>query len=174
MTDFWMKLPFLLNCELMERGEEGCDISSFKERVSACNDQTLLNEMVALFDELSHLQPQPGFPFEEPSDLEGIKQAHPKFQPPLIQKKSDEELKDKFTGAWLGRCAGCTLGKPVEGIPCDQIEGYLRAAQVYPLTDYVTLNNASHPSRIRFTAQLWVLMVQRFPISLYAPGRPIR
>jgi ADP-ribosylglycohydrolase len=45
-------------------------------------------------------------------------------------------LYDRVYGAWLGRCAGCTLGKPVEGWPRAKIEAYLRAADAYPLSSY--------------------------------------
>jgi ADP-ribosylglycohydrolase len=46
---------------------------------------------------------------------------------------------DKVYGAWLGRCAGCTLGKPVEGYGWtrDRIRAYLEQAGAYPLRDYI-------------------------------------
>ncbi len=134
-----MKLPFLLNCELAQLEEEGCDVSPFKARVAACNEQTAVKEMLSLYGELSILKPAPEFPFEEPSDLEGIKKASPKQPSFHAVKRSDEEMKDHFLGAWLGRCAGCTLGKPVEGMTHDQVESYLKAANAYPLTDYVPM-----------------------------------
>lgn len=139
MTDFWMKLPFLLNSELKQLEEEGCNILTYKERVASCNVQTPVAEMLSLYDELSTLRPRPDFPFEEPSDFESIKKACPKPKLALVQNHADEEMKDRFLGAWLGRCAGCTLGKPVEGMSYDQIEAYLKAANAYPLTDYVPL-----------------------------------
>jgi ADP-ribosylglycohydrolase len=139
MTEFWMKLPFLLNSELAQLEEEGCDVSSFKARVAACNEQTAVKDMLSLYDELSVLKPGPEFPFEEPSDLEGIKKASPKQPSFHAAKRSDEEMKDHFLGAWLGRCAGCTLGKPVEGMTHDQVEIYLKAAGAYPLADYVPM-----------------------------------
>ena len=49
---------------------------------------------------------------------------------------SDAALYDRIYGAWLGRCAGCTLGKPVEGWPRAKITAYLRAADAYPLSSY--------------------------------------
>jgi ADP-ribosylglycohydrolase len=46
---------------------------------------------------------------------------------------------DKVYGGWLGRCAGCTLGKPVEGYGWtrDRIRAYLEQAGAYPLRDYI-------------------------------------
>jgi ADP-ribosylglycohydrolase len=41
--------------------------------------------------------------------------------------------------AWLGRCAGCNLGKPVEGYGWnrDKLRRYLTAADAYPIDDYL-------------------------------------
>jgi ADP-ribosylglycohydrolase len=140
MTVYWMKLPFLLSIELMQREEEGCDVSAFRSQVASLNDDSSPSEMLALYDQLSALKALPGFPYSEPSDLEGIRQARPAKRtalPPL--SLSSEALKDRILGAWLGRCVGCTLGKPVEGLTRAQIETYLKAANAYPLDDYIPL-----------------------------------
>ncbi|WP_281860004.1 ADP-ribosylglycohydrolase family protein [Salana multivorans] len=48
-------------------------------------------------------------------------------------------LRSRIHGAWLARSAGCCLGKPVEGMTTADIRAYLRAADAWPLTDYVPL-----------------------------------
>ena len=50
---------------------------------------------------------------------------------------SAEALDDRLHGAWLGRCAGCVMGKPVEGLDRAAIERYLRAAGQWPQTGYI-------------------------------------
>jgi len=58
------------------------------------------------------------------------------------------DLADKILGAWQGRCAGCLLGKPVEGWPREAIVAYLQAAGEYHLRAYVPLlaqNPVSRP-----------------------------
>ena len=50
-------------------------------------------------------------------------------------------------GAWLGRCAGCLLGKPVEGWTADEIRRYLEHADAWPLDGYVPALNP-HPSDV--------------------------
>jgi len=40
-------------------------------------------------------------------------------------------------GAWLGRCAGCALGKPVENWPRADIRRYLNRTGDYPIADYI-------------------------------------
>jgi ADP-ribosylglycohydrolase len=54
----------------------------------------------------------------------------------MVVNLSDEDLFDKIYGGWLGRCAGCLLGKPVEGLNREQIEMWLKIANAYPLEDY--------------------------------------
>jgi len=138
MADYWMNLPFLLNIELMQLVEEGCDVNAIRPEVESLADDTPLEKMQALYDRLSQLQPQPSFLYKEPSDLEGIRQARVQAAAAAVQIP-DEKLKDHLLGAWLGRCAGCTLGKPVEGSTREQIEEYLKAAHAYPLEDYIPL-----------------------------------
>jgi len=45
---------------------------------------------------------------------------------------------DRVHGAWLGRSAGCLLGKPVEKIPRDGIEQIARATGNWPIQTYFT------------------------------------
>lgn len=139
MVDYWMTLPFLLAIEQMQLEEEGCDVMPFKDAIAAVNDQTARDEMLNLYDFLAQVQPRADFPYQEPSDLEGIRAARPSNRPELALTLDDEALQDRILGAWLGRCAGCTLGKPVEGLTRAQIETYLKAAGAYPLADFVPL-----------------------------------
>ncbi len=139
MTDFWMKLPFLLRAELEQLGQEGVDVSTFKEEIAGLNEKTPQASLLALYDSLSELRPAETFPYIEPSDLEGIRQARAQNTQPNAPHLPEEVLRDHILGAWLGRCAGCTLGKPVEGFTLEQVETYLKAANAYPLADYLPL-----------------------------------
>ncbi|MBO0829681.1 MAG: ADP-ribosylglycohydrolase family protein, partial [Streptosporangiales bacterium] len=47
-------------------------------------------------------------------------------------------LRGRLRGAWLGRAAGCLLGKPVEGVPRRGIRAILEATGRWPLAGYVT------------------------------------
>ncbi len=49
-----------------------------------------------------------------------------------------DDLTRRVHGAWLGRCAGCLLGKPVEKIPRAGIEEILRATGRWPLDAWFT------------------------------------
>ena len=43
-----------------------------------------------------------------------------------------------FYGAWLGRAAGCLLGKPVEKVPREGIRKLLQSSDRWPLREYFT------------------------------------
>ena len=47
-------------------------------------------------------------------------------------------LENRILGGWLGRAAGCLLGKPVEKIPRHGIKEMLLSNGTWPLTDYIT------------------------------------
>lgn len=76
-----------------------------------------------------------GYQYIEPSELEGIRAERPDG-PRRLDVPPDDELRDRILGAWLGRCAGCLLGKPVEGWRHDRIKKVLEAAGAWPLDDY--------------------------------------
>jgi len=48
-----------------------------------------------------------------------------------------ERYRDKLAGAFFARAAGCTLGAPVEGWPCEKMRDYAaRLGIAFPLRDY--------------------------------------
>ena len=49
------------------------------------------------------------FKYNEPSDLAGIQAARPAGQ--AIPEADDSDYERRLRGAWIGRCAGCTLGQ---------------------------------------------------------------
>lgn len=89
-------------------------------------------------------------PHHEPNDLAGIRAARPGGSAPTRPLRvdfADAALFDRLHGAWLGRCAGCALGKPVEcfmgpheGLTSrGRIKAYLQAIDPaeYPIRDYI-------------------------------------
>jgi len=74
---------------------------------------------------------------KEPSSLKGILERRQKTTSQPLPKVKKNDIEDNIYGAWLARCAGCTLGKPVEGWPREKIKSYLEAAGTYPLHTYI-------------------------------------
>lgn len=70
----------------------------------------------------------------EPNELAAIEAL---AAPPAIRPYGSD-LPDRVLGGWLGRCAGCLLGKPVEKIPRDGIRAIARATENWPVSGYFT------------------------------------
>jgi ADP-ribosylglycohydrolase len=85
-----------------------------------------------LLDELDAL-PAP-VAADEPSGLADIAAFWPAAQVLPVHKPSF----DRVLGGWVGRAAGCVLGKPVEKIPRRGIREILQAQGRWPLTGYFT------------------------------------
>jgi ADP-ribosylglycohydrolase len=93
--------------------------------------------MDAAYSRLEQSSLRTDWPYEEPSALDDIQRSlpPPADVPPV--ELADDGLRDRLLGAWLGRCAGCNLGKPVEGWSRERIRQYLDLADAYPITDYL-------------------------------------
>lgn len=142
----WLKPSSGFEFELQQAADEGKDITAFKERVKKILDmddadpekQSLAK---AVYREVQSLPVMDGYEYSEPSDLDGIKAERPAgcilFSGPIPGKES---LFDKIYGAWLGRCAGCLLGQPIEGWKRDRIYGLLRETGNYPFNYYISSN----------------------------------
>lgn len=93
--------------------------------------------MATIYKKFQGLSPSADFRYAEPSDLEEIRRQRSAGPRRISLNLTDEELYEKIYGAWLGRCIGCMLGKPVEGWTKEKIRKYLKLADSYPLTNYV-------------------------------------
>jgi len=100
------------------------------------SEKKSVSELNELLEALEKCPLRSDFPYKEPSELQGIKAEWPREPERVEITLSDDELYDKIYGEWLGRCAGCLLGKPVEGLNKDQIEEWLKIADAYPLREY--------------------------------------
>ncbi len=135
-----------LETERRQCREEGRDLSLAEAefaRVEALDLEDPRNQLAAqaLLDWTADLPLRPDFPYQEPSDLEGIRAARPAARPALPPLRlTDAELRDRAYGAWLGRVAGCLLGKPVEGWRRPRMWGYLRETGRFPLAGYFSLD----------------------------------
>jgi len=76
------------------------------------------------------------YPYQEPSDYEGILAARPEKRHAL-EKVCPCTMEDRIRGAWTGRIAGCLLGKPVEGMRRPQLYALLRGTDNYPMHKYI-------------------------------------
>ncbi|HXW78428.1 MAG TPA: ADP-ribosylglycohydrolase family protein [Acidimicrobiales bacterium] len=128
----------LLGDELIERQESGYALDGLGTTVRAAleDSQVSTGAIEDLYDQLDDTRLRPGWTYEEPSELEEILAAAPGAE--LLGRPAASVLRDRVQAAWLGRCAGCNLGKPVEGgWGREKLRRYLDLAGAYPLDDYV-------------------------------------
>lgn len=103
-------------------------------------------EAIRLLDETAKAPVKAGTGLAEPSDLEGIRKARPDGPRRLPVKLTAEALHDRLLGAWLGRCAGNLLGKPIETWRRDRIVGLAKASGNYPIRAYFS---SAQPDAVR-------------------------
>ncbi|ASN22045.1 ADP-ribosylglycohydrolase family protein [Arthrobacter sp. YN] len=127
----------LLRDEIRQRQETGYDVADVARRASTVDPRNR-QQVLLLLDELASLQRSADWDYAEPEGVEAIRESLP-AAPPVTEAESST-LADKIHAAWLGRIAGCNLGKPVElgdYWTSDHIKAYLQLAGAYPLRDYV-------------------------------------
>jgi len=129
------ELEQIVKDEIVQRKEEGYDVAEIEKRFLKTEKRSV-SQLNRFSKALENSLPRPDFVYREPSELQEIKaQRHRAFEKVEITL-SESELYDKIYGGWLGRCAGCLLGKPVEGLNKEQIEEWLKTAGAYPLNNY--------------------------------------
>ncbi len=124
----------LLREEVIQRRQEGCDTAGFEERIRDAGRNAVALD--AVYDALGALEPPDDAAHREPSDLPTIRKHRPRGPRRIKSPISAAKLRDRLRGAMLGRCAGCMLGKPVEGWARDRIWRALKRDQRFPLDDY--------------------------------------
>ncbi|MEV6382125.1 ADP-ribosylglycohydrolase family protein [Streptomyces sp. NPDC051773] len=88
-----------------------------------------------LLDELADLPS--GLTDDEPTALPGIKAQCPNW-PARPTRPTSPTYAPRLEAAWLGRAAGCLLGKPVEKLPLHAIRRLAAVTGNWPLTTWFT------------------------------------
>lgn len=144
----------LLEAELTLRQQQGYDDAQLAAIRAALNDASGPAEVEALWRQTETLPPPSDWPYHEPNSLDAIQSSLPKT--PLRWEIDSADVADRIYGGVLGRCIGCMLGKPLEGIwdPA-AIRRYLTAADAYPLDGYVPLVEPFPPDLPHFPWARW-------------------
>lgn len=105
----WTTKRNLICEEIKQRGEEGVDIAGLYDEFNGCGDDEA--KLDGFYKRMMELPVAADFAYNEPNSLDEINKLLDGYK-----FESDESIitPDKFYGAWLGRCAGCALGKPLE------------------------------------------------------------
>lgn len=84
----------------------------------------------------------------EPSDYEGILALRPKGPRRLWESLDEDVYTEKLEGAFLARCAGCSLGAPVEAWPIEKMEVLAKEnGDTFPPEDYWSYVYEPHGER---------------------------
>lgn len=160
----WVQPEDLVGHELAQAAQDGRDAGAVERRWLAAGGHRAPERAGAspapaspalrrlaeeLLDELAAL-PSP-LAAREPTELAAIRTACPNWPTsPARSARPERELPerelpaldrpalDRLEAAWLGRAAGCVLGKPVEKLPLAAIRELARAAGNWPLNDWFT------------------------------------
>ncbi len=139
----WTSPLNLIREELVQRRDEGCHIpDDLQQRIAALDGEDPWNAeaIEPLYEELMRLPGDEQLAAREPNDLEAIRGLRPDGPRDLDWRPGHDELLDRLHGAVTGRCVGCALGKPVEGMGIfhgrGRIEQYLRNREHWPLRDF--------------------------------------
>ncbi|MEV1021525.1 ADP-ribosylglycohydrolase family protein [Streptomyces sp. NPDC050264] len=143
----WVQPEDLLGHELRQAAQDGRDASGVERRwVSAGGhlaperagaspspgDPALRDLAAHLLDELAAMPSPRGA--DEPTDLTAIKASRPHAGTTAHPAASYDALH----AAWLGRAAGCLLGKPVEKLPLTGIRAVAKSTGNWPLHTWFT------------------------------------
>ncbi|MFF8834585.1 ADP-ribosylglycohydrolase family protein [Streptomyces sp. NPDC015130] len=169
----WVQPEDLVGHELRQAAEDGRDARALASRWYGAGGPTapatagasdrprpdlrplaeeLLDALAALPSPLSG---------DEPTSLPEIRAAAPHPPPPARRPSpgpGSGALLDRLHAAWLGRAAGCLLGKPVEKLPLTAIRALARATGNWPLSTWFTARGvppellAAHPWNRRSAA----------------------
>lgn len=144
--DKWKEIKWEIGVELQQSRDEGKDTNQVEEKIQAIlkmdpDSPDFESKASGVYREMESLPEKQNYPYIEPSDLKGIQNCRRGGQTGNKLKTiqlSDELLFDKIYGAWLGRCAGCLLGQPIENWTRDRINGLLKDTGNYPFKYYIS------------------------------------
>ena len=136
----WQNPLELLKAELTQLEEEGRLVpEALREAVARMNPETEAwaeAPIHAVAEKLKDLPMRADWPYREPDELAEIRRLRPEGPRRLKLSLPDDEMLERFHGAWRGRCTGCALGKPVEGKARAWIRSLLTSRGEWELTDF--------------------------------------
>ena len=152
---FWEEIDYLILEECTQLKQEGFLIDeATTNRILRARTEKDTSTLYKLRDDLKKLDFDPNFKFFEPSTLSEIRSCRPDG-PRREPMDSAIDLYDRIYGGWLGRSAGCALGKPIEKWTKDAIHDYLEFYSALPLDDYIPIGQGfpdKHPEELHISA----------------------
>lgn len=123
--------------EVEQRAHSGFEVGELLVAARSAAASGDFDQLRKINERLAGLQRSSDWHYVEPDDAETIRALLPAIAPSPMPGR--EVLAQRLHGAWLGRCVGNTMGKPVEGLTRQEVRIYLEAAGQWPQTDYLPL-----------------------------------
>jgi len=127
-----------LQTDLRQMLETGHEEATLQAELTAARAAGTV-DVLAKLQEAWWERPSPtGYPYVEPDDWETLRAGFPDPDSHARVSGDEAELANRLHAGWLGRCAGCQLGKPLEGlVRPERIRAVLETVGSWPLTDYM-------------------------------------
>lgn len=134
--DLWLRAADDIAWELRQARQEGRTIPQELQQQVQNLPSGGSREQAAwkLYDAIAQLPVDPAQAAREPDDLDAIRALRPQSTPLTLSG----DVEDRVLGGWLGRCAGCLLGQPVESWTRARIQGLLKETNNYPIARYLS------------------------------------
>ena len=117
--------------------------------LGGARDEKWLADAWALMDRIQRTGFRKDFPYVEPDDLPSIRAERPNPIRLRPWKGSRKEFTRRVHGAFLGRVAGCMLGKPVEFWTRARIRAIAEGTGNWPLQDYFRWPTAAEARKLK-------------------------
>ncbi|WP_328539320.1 ADP-ribosylglycohydrolase family protein [Streptomyces sp. NBC_00344] len=161
----WVQPEDLVGHELRQAAQDGRDTTEAERRWTAAGghpapgragaspgpaDPELRRIAGEILDELAAVASP--LAADEPTGLDDIRSRCADWPAPVHRAAAGQEaLRSRLEASWLGRAAGCVLGKPVEKLTLSGIRAIARSTGNWPLDNWFTASGldpeiaAAHP-----------------------------
>lgn len=168
----WESYAKEIMVEYIQSIDEGLDIESYKELFEATakmpNDENKEAIADVIFNIVRNAKTKEGYKYNEPSELDAIKSLREKYKLPK-RKIGKRELEKKIHGAWMGRIAGCLLGKPIECIWTEELYPLLKESGNFPMHRYIMSTDLTeercNATRFGLRGKCWADTVEYMPFD---------
>jgi ADP-ribosylglycohydrolase len=137
----WMKYAPVLMTEWQQMMDEGKDVAHYRESCEKLEALSAKEDCeaaaLAVRKQMVDAPLRTDYHYIEPSSYREIQQCVEGSEALNWQEHlTQAQLKDKLSGAWIGRISGCLLGKPMECLRTEAINKILTTTGNYPMERY--------------------------------------
>lgn len=138
----WIEISELIKYELQQCEEEGNNVTELRNEWSKLQSLNLSEEKFQtqvenFYRKIETTLSSVNNEQYEPNEWnEIVRQCNIKQD--LTPSFASSFVEDRILGGWLGRSAGCMLGKPIEKIPRTGAIELLSSNKTWPISDYIT------------------------------------